>query len=99
MRRSIASLGLLLAAAIVSSLPKKAVAYGIDDLVGPQWRVGIFAFLVFGMGLYAFAVILYMRKGRGKLKKGEFILLSAILLGVGLGLIVSFVQLLQGYLL
>jgi len=79
--------------------PTDARAYGIDDLVGPGWRIGIFTFLVFGMMLYAFAVILYMRKGRGSMKKGEYVLLSVILSGVGLGLIVSIMQLLGGFLL
>jgi hypothetical protein len=79
--------------------PLDAQAYGIDDMVGPQWRYGIFAFLVFGMIFYAFAVVIYMRRGRTKMKKGEFIMLSTILVGVGLGMITAIVQLLQGYLL
>lgn len=79
--------------------PSNAFAYGIDDLVGPEWRIGIFSFLVFGMVLYAFAVVLYMRKGSSKLKRGEFIMLATILVGVGLGLLVSIIQLLEGYLI
>lgn len=79
--------------------PTYAYAYGIDDLVGPQWRIGIFLFLVFGMFLYAFAVVTYMRRGGSKMKRGEFIMLSIILVGVGLGLLVSILQLLNGYLI
>lgn len=78
--------------------PSYAFAYGIDDLVGPQWRIGIFIFLVFGMILYAFAVVLYMRRGSSKLKRGEVIMLATILVGVGLGLFFSIIQLLNGYL-
>jgi len=80
-------------------LPQLALAYGIDDMVGDKWRVGTFLFLVFGMVLYAFFVVLYMRRARGKLKKGEYILLSCILGGVLLGFIVSFVQFVEGFLL
>ena len=79
--------------------PLDAHAYGIDDMVGPQWRYGIFAFLVFGMVFYAIAVVTYMRNGRAKMKKGEYIMLSTILVGVGLGMLVAVVQLLSGYLL
>ncbi len=79
--------------------PLDAHAYGIDDMVGPQWRYGIFAFLVFGMIFYAAAVIIYMRRGKTKMKKGEYIMLSTILLGVGLGMLTAIVQLLNGYLL
>ena len=79
--------------------PLDAHAYGIDDMVGPQWRYGIFAFLVFGMIFYAIAVIIYMRRGKTKMKKGEYIMLSTILLGVGLGMLTAIVQLLNGYLL
>lgn len=79
--------------------PTYAYAYGIDDLVGPQWRIGIFIFLVFGMFFYSFAVITYMRRGGTKMKRGEFIMLSIILVGVGLGLIVSILQLINGYLI
>ena len=79
--------------------PLDAHAYGIDDMVGPQWRYGIFSFLVFGMVLYAAAVVIYMRKGKAKMKKGEYIMLSTILLGVGLGMLTAIVQLLNGYLL
>jgi len=93
-----------LAASVLLSLlalvdPSNAFAYGIDDLVGPQWRIGIFAFLVFGMILYAFSVVLYMRRGRTKMKRGEFIMLSIILVGVGLGFVVSVIQLISGYLI
>ncbi len=94
-----AALVFLMASEPVFFFPGNAFAYGIDDLVGPEWRIGIFSFLVFGMMLYAFAVVLYMRRGRGAMKKGEYVLLSIILLGVGLGLVVSFIQLLQGFLL
>lgn len=79
--------------------PLDAHAYGIDDMVGPQWRYGIFAFLVFGMVFYAIAVIIYMRRGKAKMKKGEYIMLSTILFGVGLGMLTAIVQLLNGYLL
>ncbi len=79
--------------------PGAAFAYGIDDMVGDNWRVGTFLFLVFGMILYAAFVIIYMRNARGKLKKAEFIMLSTILGGVMLGFIVSFVQFVQGFLL
>ena len=79
--------------------PLDAYAYGIDDMVGPQWRYGIFAFLVFGMIFYAIAVIVYMRRGKTKMKKGEYIMLSTILAGVGLGMLTAIVQLLNGYLL
>jgi hypothetical protein len=79
--------------------PLDAHAYGIDDMVGPQWRYGIFAFLVFGMVFYAFAVVSYMRNGRVKMKKGEFIMLSTILVGIGLGMLTAIVQLISGYLL
>lgn len=94
----------LLARSFILSLPLllsplDAFAYGIDDMVGPQWRFGIFAFLVFGMILYAVSVIIYMRKGKAKMKKGEYIMLSTILLGVGLGMLTAVVQLLSGYLL
>jgi hypothetical protein len=79
--------------------PLDAYAYGIDDMVGPQWRYGVFAFLVFGMVFYAFAVVSYMRNGRVKMKKGEFIMLSTILVGIGLGMLTAIVQLISGYLL
>ena len=79
--------------------PLDAYAYGIDDMVGPQWRYGIFAFLVFGMVFYAFAVVTYMRNGRVKMKKGEYIMLSTILVGIGLGMLTAIVQLISGYLL
>lgn len=79
--------------------PLDAHAYGIDDMVGPQWRYGVFAFLVFGMVFYAAAVIIYMRRGKTKMKRGEFIMLSTILFGVGLGMLTAIVQLLNGYLL
>jgi hypothetical protein len=79
--------------------PLDAHAYGIDDMVGPQWRYGVFAFLVFGMVFYASAVIIYMRRGKTKMKRGEFIMLSTILFGVGLGMLTAIVQLLNGYLL
>jgi len=85
--------------ASVAFTPEHALAYGIDDMVGDNWRVGTFLFLVFGMILYAAFVIVYMRNARGKLKKGEFIMLSTILGGVMLGFIVSFVQFVQGFLL
>lgn len=96
------SSSLLLASWLILSLlsaPYNAYAYGIDDMVGPQWRYGIFAFLLFGMVFYAIAVIIYMRRGKAKLKKGEFIMLSGILVGIGLGMITAIVQLLNGYLL
>jgi len=80
-------------------LPDQALAYGIDDMVGDKWRVGTFLFLVFGMALYALFVVFYMRSARGKLKKGEYILLGCILGGVLLGFIVSFVQFVEGFLL
>lgn len=98
LRRSLSAFSVLLISLILVD-PSCAFAYGIDDLVGPQWRIGIFLFLVFGMILYAFAVVLYMRKGRAKLKRGEYIMLATILLGVGLGLLVSIIQLLDGYLI
>ena len=80
-------------------MPETAMAYGIDDMVGDKWRVGTFLFLVFGMILYATFVVVYMRSARGKLKKGEFIMLCTILGGVMLGFVVSFVQFVQGFLL
>jgi len=87
---------------LISSLiaiPNLAFAYGIDDMMGSKWRVGTFLFLVFGMALYAFFVVLYMRNAHGKLKKGEYILLWCILGGVMLGFIVSFIQFVEGFLL
>ena len=68
-------------------------------MVGPQWRFGIFAFLLFGMIFYAIAVVTYMRKGRAKMKKGEYIMLSTILVGIGLGMLTAVMQLITGYLL
>ncbi len=85
--------------AYLVAAPGSALAYGIDDMVGDKWRVGTFLFLVFGMILYATFVFVYMRNAHGKLKKGEFIMLSTILGGVMLGFIVSFVQFVQGFLL
>jgi len=81
------------------ALPGTAFAYGIDDLVGNKWRIGTFVFLLFGMVLYAFFVVLYMRSAHGTLKKGEYILLVSILGGVLLGFVVSFVQFIDGILL
>jgi len=86
-------------APVLLTMPDMAFAYGIDDMVGSKWRVGTFLFLVFGMALYAFFVVLYMRRARGKLKKGEYILLGCILGGVLLGFIVSFIQFVEGFLL
>ncbi len=83
----------------IFALPDIALAYGIDDLVGDKWRIGTFVFLLFGMALYAFFVVLYMRSAHGTLKKGEFWLLGSILGGVLLGFIVSFVQFIDGILL
>jgi len=99
-QRLAASMGIVVMfAMILLSTPDTALAYGIDDMVGDKWRVGTFLFLVFGMALYAFFVVLYMRRARGKLKKGEYILLGTILGGVLLGFIVSFIQFVQGFLL
>jgi len=81
------------------AMPDAAFAYGIDDMMSSKWRVGTFLFLVFSMALYAFFVVLYMRNARGKLKKGESILLWSILGGVLLGFIISFVQFVEGFLL
>ena|GEM_PF-2292840 len=81
------------------AMPGSAFAYGIDDMVGNKWRVGTFLFLVFGMALYALFVVLYMRRGHGKVKKGEYILLWCILGGVLLGFVVSFIQFVEGFLL
>ena len=90
---------LLLLSLLLTLTPLDAHAYGIDDMVGPQWRYGIFAFLLFGMIFYAIAVVTYMRKGRAKMKKGEYIMLSTILVGIGLGMLTAVMQLITGYLL
>ncbi len=99
-RRVITSTAMMvLLLSCLSFMPEAALAYGIDDMVGDKWRVGTFLFLVFGMILYAAFVVVYMRSAHGKLKKGEFIMLSTILGGVMLGFVVAFVQFVEGFLL
>ena len=70
---------------------------GIESMRSHQWSVGIFAFLIICILVFAGIVIKFMTTGRaGGLKTGEKALFAWIMLGVVVAVIFGALQLLQG---
>jgi len=73
--------------------------FGIESLQSHQFSVGIFVFMMIGIVFFVGIMLLYMKpRGSGKMKRGEWVMMGAILLGVIAAAVIAALQLLEGYL-
>jgi len=73
--------------------------FGIESLQSHEYSVGIFIFLMISIALFVGIMVIYMKPHSGsKIKKGEWVLMGAILLGVIAASVIAALQLLEGYL-
>jgi len=80
---------------------KAAPAYnfGIESLQSHEYSVGIFVFMMISIALFVGIMVVFIKTQSGsKMKKGEWVLMGLILLGVIAASVVAALQLLEGYL-
>lgn len=74
------------------------VDLSIESLRSQQYSYYIFAFLVVSLIIFSIIIYIYMPKKEGRLKKGEKIMVGAIVMGVVIALLFGWLQLIEGYL-
>ena len=73
--------------------------FGVESLKSHEYSVGIFVFMMIGIALFVGIMAIYMRPGQeNPMKKGEWYMMGAILLGVIAASILAALQMLEGYL-
>lgn len=95
-------LGEFLAGTAVSAATDYKSVLGVDlsieSLRSQQYSNYIFGFLVLSLIIFSFIIFLYMPKKKGRLKKGEVVMVGAIIMGVVIALLFGWLQLIEGYL-
>ena len=75
------------------------VDLSIEGLRSQKYSIGIFVFLIISLIIFAFIIYIYWpKKGRGGLKRGEKIMLGAIIMGMVFAILFGWLQLIEGYL-
>lgn len=74
------------------------VDLSIESLRSQQYSYYIFGFLVVSLIIFSIIIYIYMPKKEGRLKKGEKIMVGAIVMGVVIALLFGWLQLIEGYL-
>src|SRR3569833_4232876 len=74
------------------------VDLSIENLRSQQYSYYIFGFLVVSLIVFSVIIYIYMPKKEGRLKKGEKIMVGAIVMGVIIALLFGWLQLIEGYL-
>lgn len=75
------------------------VDLSIESLRSQQYSYYIFGFLVVSLIIFSIIIYIYMPKKEGRLKKGEKIMVGAIVMGVVIALLFGWLQLIEGYLI
>lgn len=88
-------------AAIMVSADNKTV-FGIDmsieSLRSQQYSHFIFGFLIVSIIIFSVIIYLYLPKKGGSLKKGEKIMVGAIIMGILIAVYFGWLQLVEGFL-
>lgn len=74
------------------------VDLSIESLRSQQYSYYIFGFLVVSLIIFSVIIYIYMPKKEGRLKKGEKVMVGAIIMGVVIALLFGWLQLVEGYL-
>lgn len=74
------------------------VDLSIESLRSQQYSNFIFGFLVVSLIIFSIIIYIYMPKKEGQLKKGEKVMVGAIIMGVVIALLFGWLQLIEGYL-
>ncbi len=75
------------------------VDLSIESLRSRKYSIGIFVFLVISLIIFAFIIYMYWpQKGKERLKRGEKIMLGAIIMGMVFAVLFGWLQLIEGYL-
>lgn len=74
------------------------VDLSIESLRSQQYSYYIFGFLVVSLIIFSVIIYIYMPKKEGRLKKGEKVMVGAIIMGVVIALLFGWLQLIEGYL-
>ncbi len=89
----------LLAARAADGTAEPIYNFGVESLKSHEYSVGIFVFMMIGIALFVGIMVIYMKPGQGSpMKKGEWYMMGAILLGVIAASILAALQMLEGYL-
>ncbi len=70
----------------------------IEGMSKQGYSVFIFAFLILQIVLFSFLIYVYMKKTKASLKTGEKVMFGAIMMGVIIGVLMGWTQLIEGYL-
>lgn len=70
----------------------------IEGLSKQRYSVFIFVFLIMQVILFSFMIYIYMKKTKASLKTGEKVMFGALMMGVVIGVIIGWTQLIEGYL-
>lgn len=70
----------------------------IEGLNKQGYSVFIFAFLIMQVILFSFMIYVYMKKTKASLKTGEKVMFGALMMGIVIGVIIGWTQLIEGYL-
>ena len=70
----------------------------IEGLSKQRYSVFIFVFLIMQIMLFSFMIYVYMKKTKASLKTGEKMMFGALMMGVVIGVIIGWTQLIEGYL-
>jgi hypothetical protein len=88
---------------IVPQIDPPSMPFGLDlsieSLRARKFSIGIFAFLIVSLFIFAVIIYVYLPKGGKRLKRGEKIMFGAMIVGMVLAVLVGYLQLVDGYLL
>ena len=70
----------------------------IEGLNKQGYSVFIFAFLIMQVMLFSFMIYVYMKKTKASLKTGEKVMFGALMMGIVIGVVIGWTQLIEGYL-
>ena len=70
----------------------------IEGLNKQGYNLFIFAFLIMQIILFCFMIYIYMKKTKATLKTGEKVMFGALMMGIVIGVIIGWTQLIEGYL-
>lgn len=70
----------------------------IEGLSKRGYSVFIFAFLIMQIILFSFMIYVYMKKTKAALKTGEKVMFGALMMGIVIGVVIGWTQLIEGYL-
>ncbi len=70
----------------------------IEGLSSQRYSVFIFAFLIMQLMLFSFMIYVYLKKTKATIKTGEKVMFGAIMMGIVIGVIIGWTQLIEGYL-